>query len=197
MTRRIQLILTTLVVGLTLVLGTGCGKPTAEGQKARFDRAKDALDILSTKMPAMKADITAKVAEFDTQFKEAQAQGGEAGVTAMGSVVRRMEDYEKKLNPQKAAGTTAPQPPGSKLTAPAGQPGAPGGKLGVPAAAAPAPGGKLGAPAPAGSAPAPGGKLGAPAAAAPAPAPAAAPTPAPAPAGTAPAPTGGSGFGGK
>lgn len=190
MLRRTPLLLLSLSIALALVLTSGCGPQTAESATARYQRAKDSLDVLKTKMPSMKTSIDEKLVAFDKEFQEAVAKGGEAGVAAMTSIARRVEDFEKKLNPQKATTATPAKSAGSKLKTPAA-PAAPGGKLAAPAAAAPAPaGGKLGQPA---AAPAPGGKLGGTAAPAPKPAAAPAAKPAPAPA----QPKGGSGFGGK
>lgn len=200
-------LLLTALVGASLVLASACGTPSIESRIQSYKKAKDNLDLLSTKMPHLKADIAVKQAEFEAEFQAAQTKGGEEGSKDIGRLVTRMTEYENKLNPQKAQ--VAAKPAGSKVAPAAGQvaPGAVapvGAKVGAPAPAPPAPvGTKLGAPAPAPPAspappapPAPvGTKLGAPAPApvgtkvgAPAPAPAA-PAPAPAPAG--------GGFGGK
>lgn len=159
-----------LTTGLLAFALGGCGKPTIEGAKKRYTETKDRIEVLGTKNPMMKMDIAKKVAEFEVEAKAAEAKGGEEAISALNTLVSRMEKYEKELKPQEAPKAGAPA---------AGQPGA---KLGgAQAPAAPV------APTPAAPVPAaPGGKLGGPGAV-----PAAPVAPAPA------APSGGSGFGGK
>ena len=134
MLRRTPLLLLSLSIALALVLTSGCGPQTAESATARYQRAKDSLDVLKTKMPSMKTSIDEKLVAFDKEFQEAVAKGGEAGVAAMTSIARRVEDFEKKLNPQTATTATPAKSAGSKLKTPAA-PAAPGGKLAAPAAA--------------------------------------------------------------
>ncbi len=169
------------LVALTL---SGC-KSSVEGQTNRYNRIKDSLSAFATKNPVMKADIQAKLAEFDRDFQAASAKGGEDAISAIAQVCSRMEAYEREINPEKKAAAAAGKtpPPGSKLNQPV-----PSGQV------APAPAGQV-APVPAAqptpTQPATGGKLGG----AVAPAPTAAPV-APAPTAPAAAPQGGSGFGG-
>ncbi|MEZ4267608.1 MAG: hypothetical protein R3F39_14615 [Myxococcota bacterium] len=108
---------------------SSCGKPTLEGRVNSYQRAKDRLEVLGSKMPALKMDIQAKVAEFDAAFQAANAKGGEEAVREIGALLARMDAYEKQMDPTKGA---AAQPVGSKLAPAAGQPGAlpaPGTKL--------------------------------------------------------------------
>ncbi len=108
---------------------SSCGAPTLEGRVNSYQRAKDRLEVLGSKMPVLKTDIQAKVAEFDAVFQAANAKGGEEAVREIGALLARMDAYEKQMDPTKAA---AVQPVGSKLAPGAGQPGvtpAPGTKL--------------------------------------------------------------------
>jgi hypothetical protein len=109
---------------------SSCGKPTLEGRVNAYQRAKDRLEVLGSKLPALKVDIQAKVAEFDAAFQASNAKGGEEAVREIGALLARMDAYEKQMDPSMAAGTTPPV--GSKLTPGVGQPGvlpAPGTKL--------------------------------------------------------------------
>ena len=182
-----------LVAALGLV--AGCGKPTIEGAVAGYKTAKDKLDALTAKVsPQMKVDIRAKVAEFEKDFKAAEAKGGEQAITAINALTRRVNKYRTAIDPK--AGKKATTNAGRKLNqgatpvgtkAPRAAPVRTGTKL-APKGTAPAPAARP-APAPAKGSSGFGGK------AAPAPRPAA---PAPRPAAPAPKPaTGGSGFGGK
>jgi hypothetical protein len=126
-----------LGAAVLLAGAAACSPPTADSQKARYQRAKDKLDALATTSPTMREGIQAKLVEFDRDFKAAEAKGGEAAAKDMGQVCQRMEDYALQLSPPAAASTTP------------GTPGTPG--------AATVPGGKLGAttPAPVPAAPVP------------------------------------------
>lgn len=159
-----------VIVSLLLAfVVSGCSKPTIEGAKKRYTETKDRIEAYATKNPVMKLDIQKKVAEFEAEFKTAEAKTGEEAITAVGTLVSRMEKYEKELKPAEAGAAKPAAAPGAKLggTAPPATP------VAAPVAAPPAPaqpGAKLGGAPPVPAAPAP-----------------------PAPA----APTGGSGFGGR
>jgi len=173
-----------------------CGKPTIEGAISGYKTAKDKLDALVAKVsPQMKMDIRKKIAEFDKEFKEAEAKGGEAAMKAIYALTTRVNKYRNAVDPQ--AGKKGTANAGSKLnkgktgTAGTARP-ATGGKLGnTSGAAAPAPaksGSGFGSGKPTGPRPATGPTTG--------PRPATGPNPGARPA-TKPAGTGGSGFGGK
>lgn len=109
---------------------SSCGKPTLEGRVNSYQRAKDRLEVLGSKMPVLKMDIQAKVAEFDAAFQASNAKGGEEAVREIGALLARMDAYEKQMDPSKAAANSVPV--GSKLAPGVGQPGAvpaPGTKL--------------------------------------------------------------------
>jgi hypothetical protein len=162
-----------------LLLFAAC-KRTAEGERGRYQAARDRLDAIATKNPAMKTDIQSKIAEFDKAFKAADGKSGDDQIAALAALNNRVASYEQVINPAQAAAPDASA--ASKLGSKLGPtPDAGGGKLGAPASASAS---KL-APAPA---PAP--------ASAPAPAPASAPTPAAAPASAPAAAPAKSGFGG-
>ncbi|MCB9787974.1 MAG: hypothetical protein H6744_14915 [Deltaproteobacteria bacterium] len=117
-----------LAVLATPALSTACGKATMESRVNAYQRSKDRLEVLGSKMPAMKADIQAKVAEFETAFQAANEKGGEQGVREIGALIARMDAYEKQMNPTTPVaapgvgtklapvGQPAVAPPGSKLT---------------------------------------------------------------------------------
>src|SRR5262245_52243586 len=142
-----------LVLAFVLV-APGC-KRTAEGEKTTYTQTHDRLEALATKNPAMKADITAKLAEFDRDRKAADAKQGDDAIAALTALNSRMANYERSLAPPPAAATPDA---GKKLGSKLGNPDAPpaGGKLGGPATQ---PATKLGTP----DAPPAGGKLGGPA----------------------------------
>lgn len=218
----LPLVLLGLALGAGVTVGA-CGTPSIEARVQQYNKAKDRLDVLGTKLPHMKMDIQRKLAEFQKDFEAAKAKGGEAGSKAIAAVISRMDAYEKQLNPQAAKPTagTATGKVGGKLGGGAAlKPGVkPAGKLGTAPAVRPMvkpmakpmakpmvrpavkpmvrPAGKLGG----AVAPAPGVKpagaksgFGAAKPAAAAPAPTARPA---APAPTAKPAAGGSGFGGK
>jgi hypothetical protein len=110
----------------TLVLSLAACKGSIEGQRARYQQVKDRLDAYAAKNPTMKADIQAKVAEFDGEEKSAEAKGGDEGINAISRLVTRMEAYEKAIGPA-AAPTPTSSAPGAKLGGPATPPPPPGG----------------------------------------------------------------------
>lgn len=172
----------TLVLAVALAAGAGC-KQTVDNQRTRYQAVKDRLDALATKNPTMREGIQLKLAEYEREFKDAEAKGGDAAVKAMSAVCSRMEEYERQLNPTAGQASASPTntQPGGKLSGAA--PPAP-----APAPVAPTPVAPVApvAPAPAPAAPGGSGFGGTPA---PAPAPVAPVAPVPAP--------GGSGFGGQ
>ena len=120
MHRSSRLILPALMLGLALgtVATVGaCGTPSIEARVQRYNKTKDRLDALATKMPRMKMDIQRKLAEFQKDFEAAKAKGGDAGSKAIAAVISRMDAYEKQLNPQaaKPAPGTAAGKVGGKL----------------------------------------------------------------------------------
>jgi hypothetical protein len=155
-------------------LGAACSPPSIDQQVSRYNTTKDRIEVIATRKPHLKLDIQAKVAEFGAEVEKAKATGGEEGSKQVGTLITRMEAYEKQIDPPVPGTAPAPgmAPGGNYGSTPL--PGAPMGGPGMP----PAPGGKLGGPAVA-----PMGGPGMP----PAPAPVPAPAPAPAP----------GGFGGK
>ncbi len=125
MHRTARLILPALLVGLALgaVVTVGaCGTPSIEARVQQYNKAKDRLDALGTKMPHLKMDIQRKLAEFQKDFEAAKAKGGEAGSKAIAAVISRMDAYEKQIAPApaKPAAGTASGKVGSKLGGAAG-----------------------------------------------------------------------------
>ena len=103
-------------VCLALVsISTGCST-TVEAQQSRFDRAIDSLEIVGTKQPMKKADITAKVSSFKAERDKIMAGTGDQKAE-MARLASRVESYTSKLAPTMATGTTTAAP-GTKLAKP-------------------------------------------------------------------------------
>ncbi|MFT5432951.1 MAG: hypothetical protein ACI9OJ_003655 [Myxococcota bacterium] len=100
-----------LLIGLMMTVA-GCGKATKEGKTNAYKESRDKLQALGTKDAKLKVGITAKLAEFDKEFKEAETKEGEAGVKAISALVTRMNKYHATLSPKAAAktGKTATDP---------------------------------------------------------------------------------------
>src|SRR5215468_3273491 len=117
-----------------LVAAVAC-KRTADGEKSRFQAGRDRLEAIATKNPAMKADIQAKLAEFDKAYKAADGKSGDDQIAALSALTDRMAAYEKAIAPAPAAApdASAASKLGSKLATPASQPASAPSKLGAPA----------------------------------------------------------------
>jgi hypothetical protein len=169
------------VVALALVSLAACGT-TAEAQMSRYKENKDRVEALVAKRPDLKSEIAAKAGDFQKDYDDAVAAGGDPK-DRLWELNQRMRKYIEAIDPSARQMTTS----SSKLNRPVGapppgtgvaRPGAPmgagmggGGKLGgnaggmgTPGGMAPggmAPGGMApGGMAPGGAAQMGGGKLG-------------------------------------
>jgi hypothetical protein len=131
-----------LIFVFAVLCVAGC-KKTADGERSRFQASRDRIEAVGTKNPSMKADIQAKLAEFDKAFKAADAKSGDDQIAALASLNDRMSGYEKAIAPAPAAApdASAASKLGSKLppaSQPASAPASAPSKLGAAPASAPA-----------------------------------------------------------
>jgi hypothetical protein len=117
------------IVLCLLLCFTAC-KQTPDGERARYQAARDRIGAVATKNPAMKADISAKLAEFDAAFKAADGKSGDAQIAALSALNDRVANYERAITPG-APDASAASKLGSKLN-PASQPASQPSKLAAP-----------------------------------------------------------------
>jgi len=101
--RKSALVLMIAVIAGGMATISGCAKATKETKTNAYKQARDKLQALATKDAKLKAGIDAKLAEFDKEFKAAEAKEGEEGVKAIGAIVARMNKYHDSLSPAGAA----------------------------------------------------------------------------------------------
>lgn len=130
-------------LALSLMIWSGCSKPTKDSKKKAYESIKAELKAEATKKPALKPGIEATIKGYDTMMAAAEKKDGEDGLKAMQTVIDLAKKYKDSLAKAPATGTKKPAaatPPTTKGTPP------PKGKLGggTPPTAKPTP-----APAPA------------------------------------------------
>ncbi len=130
------------VAAFALISLAACGT-TAEAQMSRYKENKDRVEALVAKRPDLKAEIAAKAADFQKDYDEAVAAGGDPK-DRLWELNQRMRKYIEAVDPSARQVTTSSAKLNNTMGAP--PPGTGVARPGAPMGAGMGGGGKLGGP---------------------------------------------------